>query len=163
MAPSDAPLILKSARELGFKGLISTETAQDAKILREVAGDAAEGFISVGGASTPEIRSAEMEEFIKVYKSIVGEWNDEAGTKIYALEILLRAIQAAGPAAVNDVEVFKKILPSFSVKNPYVKGDEVLKFVGSAYFQQPRQISVPMVVNQYKGGKFVTLFVGSVE
>ena len=163
VAPSDAPLILKSARELGFKGLISTETAQDAKILREVAGDAADGFISVGGASTPEIRSAEMDEFIKVYKSIVGEWNDEAGTKVYALEILLRAIQAAGPAAVSDVEVFKKILPTFSVKNPYVKGDEMLKFVGSAYFQQPRQISVPMVVNQYKGGKFVTMFVGSVE
>jgi branched-chain amino acid transport system substrate-binding protein len=63
VAPADAPLLIKSARELGFKGILSTETAQDIKILNEVAGSAAEGFISVGGASTPEIRSPEMENF----------------------------------------------------------------------------------------------------
>jgi len=63
VAPADAPLLIKSARELGFKGTLSTETAQDIKILNEVAGSAAEGFISVGGASTPEIRSPEMENF----------------------------------------------------------------------------------------------------
>ena len=55
----------RSARELGFKGLISTETAQDAgKVLEEGKGDLANGFISVGGASTPDIRSKAMEEFI---------------------------------------------------------------------------------------------------
>ena len=44
-APADAPLLIKSARELGYQGILSTETAQDIKILNEVAGDAAEGFI----------------------------------------------------------------------------------------------------------------------
>ncbi len=57
VAPADAPLLIKSARELGFKGTLATETAQDIKILNEVAGGAADGFICVGGASTPEIRS----------------------------------------------------------------------------------------------------------
>src|SRR5689334_19390735 len=57
VAPADAPLLIKSARELGYKGALSTETAQDIKILTEVAGRSAEGFISVGGASTPDIRS----------------------------------------------------------------------------------------------------------
>ena len=42
VAPSDAPLLIKTARELGYEGLLSTETAQDAKILSEVAGDAGE-------------------------------------------------------------------------------------------------------------------------
>jgi branched-chain amino acid transport system substrate-binding protein len=55
VAPADAPLLIKTARELGFKGTLATETAQDIKILNEVAGDAADGFICVGGASTPEI------------------------------------------------------------------------------------------------------------
>src|SRR5947209_2541294 len=57
VAPANAPLLIRSARELGYEGLISTETAQDAKVLEEGAGDLANGFISVGGASTPAIRS----------------------------------------------------------------------------------------------------------
>ena len=69
VAPADAPLLIRAARELGYKGILSTETAQDAKILKEVAGETANGFISVGGASTPQIRSATMERFIEQYAS----------------------------------------------------------------------------------------------
>ncbi len=77
VAPANAPLLIRSARELGYKGLISTETAQDAKVLEEGAGDLADGFISVGGASTPAIRSKAMEEFIDRYTKKFGEYNDE--------------------------------------------------------------------------------------
>jgi branched-chain amino acid transport system substrate-binding protein len=163
VAPADAPLLIKSARELGFQGILSTETAQDIKILNEVAGSAAEGFISVGGASTPEIRSPEMENFAERYKKVAGEWNDEAGTKVYALEIILQTLRKAGPEAISNVELFKKAMDDFSMKNPFLKEDKPLKYVGTAYFSQPRQIGVPMVVNEVKGGKFETLFVGSVE
>ncbi|MEZ5659491.1 MAG: hypothetical protein R3E83_13470 [Burkholderiaceae bacterium] len=54
VAPGNAPLLIRAARELGYEGLISTETAQDAKVLEEGAGELANGFISVGGASTPD-------------------------------------------------------------------------------------------------------------
>jgi branched-chain amino acid transport system substrate-binding protein len=161
-APADAPSLIKTARELGYKGQISTETAQDIKILTEVAGKAAEGFISVGGASTPEIRSDDMAKFAERYAKVAGEWNDEAGTKVYALEIILRVLQK-NPKAINDVKEFQKTMDGFAVKNPYLKADKQLKFVGTAYFGQKRQIGVPMVVNQVKDGKFQTLFVGSVE
>lgn len=163
VAPSDAPLLIRAARELGYKGLLSTETAQDAKILQEVAGPLANGFISVGGASTPDIRSATMETFIERYKKVAGEWNDEAGTKVYALEILLNTIKTAGPAALDDVAAFKQAVPGFAMKNPYLKEEKMLKYVGAGYFEQPRQISVPMVVNVFQDGKFETLFVGAVE
>ncbi|MBF6596219.1 MAG: ABC transporter substrate-binding protein [Thermaceae bacterium] len=163
VAPGDAPLLIKSAREMGYKGLLSTETAQDAKILQQVAGSLADGFISVGGASTPSIQTPYMLDFVKAYTKRVGEWNDEAGTKVYALEMILRTLQLAGPAAINDVELFKKTLTKFNIPNPFVKGNPPLKFVGSAYFSQPRQLGVPMVVNEFKDGKFQTLFVGSVE
>lgn len=162
-APADAPLLIKSARELGFKGILSTETAQDIKILNEVAGTAADGFISVGGASTPEIRSAEMEKFVDHYKKVAGEWNDEAGTKVYALEIILQTLRKIGPEAINNVELFKKAMDDFTMKNPFLKAEGSLKYVGKAYFSQARQIGVPMVVNEVKDGKFETLFVGSVE
>ncbi|MGU9958224.1 MAG: ABC transporter substrate-binding protein, partial [Arenicellales bacterium WSBS_2016_MAG_OTU3] len=92
VAPGNAPLLIRSARELGYKGLISTETAQDAQVLQEGAGDLANGFISVGGASTPEIRSAAMEEFIKRYTKMFGEYNDESNTKVYALEYIIETL-----------------------------------------------------------------------
>jgi branched-chain amino acid transport system substrate-binding protein len=163
VAPADAPLLIKSARELGFKGVLSTETAQDAKVLAEVAGDAANGFISVGGASTPDIRSAYMEDFVKRYQKVAGEWNDEAGTKVYALEIILATLQKTGKAGINDIGAFKKAIDGFSMRNPFIKEDKQLTYVGTAYFGQKRQIGVPMVVNEFENGAFKTLFVGSVE
>jgi branched-chain amino acid transport system substrate-binding protein len=54
-------------------------------------------------------------------------------------------------------------MDSFSAANPYVKGDGKLKYVGSTSFGQKRQVAVPMVVNEYKDGKFTTLFVGEVD
>jgi branched-chain amino acid transport system substrate-binding protein len=163
VAPADAPLLIRTARELGYEGILSTETAQDIGILNEVAGELADGFISVGGASTPEIRSVYMDEFIDRYNQVAGEWNDEAGTKVYALEMILMTLQQAGKGAIEDVEAFKAAMDGFSIKNPFLKEDQQLTYVGTDYFDQKRQIGVPMVVNEVQGGEFKTLFVGSVE
>jgi branched-chain amino acid transport system substrate-binding protein len=162
VAPGNAPLLIRAARELGYKGLISTETAHDAKVLQEGAGELANGFISVGGASTPEIRSPVMEEFITRYTKMFGEYNDESNTKVYALEYILDTLKA-NPKAINDIEAFKQTMETFSAPNPYVKGDSKLKYVGQTSFGQKRQVYVPMVVNEYSDGKFKTLFVGEVD
>jgi len=161
-APGDVPLMLRALRELGYKGLVSTETAQDERLLKE-AGEAAEGFISVGGASPPELRSPYMQEFVKRYTRRAGEWNDEAGTKVYALETLLRTIQKAGPKAVEDTAEFLAAIPAFAIDDPFTRDKRTLRYVGSKWFNHPRQIGVPMVIQEFRGGKFQTLFVGSVE
>ena len=162
VAPANAPLLIRAARELGYEGLISTETAQDAKVLEEGAGELANGFISVGGASTPEIASDAMKEFVDRYTKMFGEYNDESNTKVYALDYILETLKTA-PAAITDVEAFKAAMDSFSVPNPYLKGDAKLSYVGMSSFGQKRQVAVPMVVNEYKDGKFETLFVGNVD
>jgi branched-chain amino acid transport system substrate-binding protein len=162
VAPGNAPLIIRAARELGYTGLISTETAQDAAVLAEGAGDLANGFISVGGASTPEIRSAAMEEFIDRYTKMFGEYNDESNTKVYALEYILETLKA-NPAAIDDVAAFKTTMDTFEAPNPYMKGDAVLRYVGMTSFGQKRQVAVPMVVNEYRDGEFKTLFITEVD
>jgi branched-chain amino acid transport system substrate-binding protein len=162
VAPGNAPLLIRAARELGYQGLISTETAQDAKVLEEGAGELANGFISVGGASTPEIASDAMKEFVQRYTKKFGEYNDESNTKVYALEYILDTLQA-NPAALENVAEFKKTIDGFSAPNPYVKGESKLKYVGTTSFGQKRQVAVPMVVNEYQDGKFKTLFVGEVD
>ena len=162
VAPGNAPLLIRAARELGYTGLISTETAQDATVLQEGAGELANGFISVGGASTPEIRSKVMEEFIDRYTKMFGEYNDESNTKVYALEYIIETLKA-NPKAIDDVAEFKTTMDSFSAPNPYMKGDAKLKYVGMTSFGQKRQVSVPMVVNEYRDGKFETLFIAEVD
>lgn len=161
VAPANAPLLIRAARELGYQGLMSAETAQDATVLQEGAGELANGFISVGGASTPEIRTPLMEEFIERYTKKFGEYNDESNTKVYALEYILETLKA-NPKAIDDVAEFKKTIDSFSAPNPYAKGG-TLKYVGSTSFGQKRQVSVPMVVTEFENGTFKTLFVGEVD
>ena len=158
VAGGTAPLVIRAARELGYKGLISTETAQDAQQLQQGAGDLANGFISVGGASTPEIRSARMEEFIRRYTADHGNYDDESNTKVYALEYILETLKA-NPKAIDNVKEFQKTMQNFSAPNPYIKGDAKLVYVGDFSFGQKRQLGVPMVITEYRNGKFETLFV----
>ncbi len=162
VSPANAPQLIRSARELGYGGIISTETAQDAQVLREGAGDLANGFISVGGASTPEIASDMMKEFVARYTDMFGEYNDESNTKVYALEYILATL-AADPAGIDDVEVFKTTMDTFEVPNPYMKGDAVMRYVGMSSFGQRRQVAVPLVVNVFQDGEFETLFVAEVD
>jgi branched-chain amino acid transport system substrate-binding protein len=162
VSPANAPQLIRSARELGYQGLISTETAQDAGVLAEGAGDLANGFISVGGASTPELASDEMIEFVNRYKDMFGEYNDESNTKVYALEFILETLKA-NPAAITDVDAYQKTMETFEAPNPFMKGDAKLRYVGMTSFGQRRQVSVPLVVNVYKDGAFDTLFVAEVD
>ena len=162
VSPANAPQLIRSARELGFQGIISTETAQDATVLREGAGDLANGFISVGGASTPEIASDDMKEFVKRYTDMFGEYNDESNTKVYALEYILATLNA-NPAGIDDVNAFQTTMDTFEAPNPFMKGDAKMRYVGTTSFGQKRQIAVPLVVNVYQDGEFETLFVAEVD
>src|SRR3954463_8490325 len=163
VAPANAPLLIRAARELGYEGLISTETAQDAGVLKEGAGELANGFISVGGASTPEIASDDMKAFVAAYTKKFGEYNDESNTKVYALEYIVDTLKA-NPKAIDDVAEFQKTMDTFSAPNPFLKDPNAkLSYVGTTSFGQKRQLAVPMVVNQYEDGAFKTLFVGTVD
>lgn len=162
VSPANAPQLIRSARELGYTGLISTETAQDAAVLQEGAGELANGFISVGGASTPELASDAMKEFVTRYTAMFGEYNDESNTKVYALEYIIETLKA-NPAAIDNVDEFKKTMDTFSAPNPFMVGDAKLTYVGTSSFGQKRQVSVPLVVNEFQDGAFQTLFVAQVD
>ena len=103
-----------------------------------------------------------MKEFVDRYTKMFGEYNDESNTKVYALQYILETLKA-NPAAIDNVEEFKKTMDTFSAPNPYHEGRRKLNYVGTTSFGQKRQLSVPLVVNEYKDGKFETLFVGEVD
>lgn len=165
VSPSNAALLAKTARQLGYEGYFCTESSLDIKTLVEGAGEYADGFIYVGGGSTPEIRSAYMIEFMETYIEIAGEWNDEAGTKMYALPMIIYTIQQAGEKALTDIEEFKKAMPDVKVPDLFIKEElnKTLKWVGESYFGQNHQVGVPIVITIVRNGKAEALFIGEVE
>jgi hypothetical protein len=80
-----------------------------------------------------------------------GEYNDESNTKVYALEYIIETLKA-NPAAIDNVEEFKKTMDTFEAPNPFMVGDAKLTYVGTSSFGQKRQVSVPLVVNEFKDG-----------
>ena len=78
------------------------------------------------------------------------------------MEYILETLKA-NPKGMTDVAEFKKTMDSFEAPNPYMVGNAKLKYVGVSSFGQKRQVSVPLVVNVYKDGKFETLFVAQVD
>ena len=54
-------------------------------------------------------------------------------------------------------------VPNFSTDNPFLKDKNILRYVGQKSFNQLRQIGVPMVIDEFRGGAFKTLFVGTVD
>jgi branched-chain amino acid transport system substrate-binding protein len=158
VAPFDASRLIRRARELGFTGYITTESAQDVEHLISSIGTAADNLIMVGGASTPESRSPRMNDFVERYIRLTGSWNDEAGTKAYALEFVLGTLQVAGKSAIDDISRFKSVIPHFSVENPLTNRRSSMSYYGAKDFQHKRQIGIPLVVNSINGGRLRTLF-----
>jgi branched-chain amino acid transport system substrate-binding protein len=158
VAPFDASRLIRRARDLGFTGFITTESAQHVAHLVETLGPGADDLVMVGGASPVESRSERMNDFIRRFIEAAGTWNDEAGTKAYAMEFVLATLQAAGKAAMTDISRFKAVIPHFSTTNPFVNGRAPLAYYGSADFRQKRQIGIPLVVNTIRGGRLETLF-----
>jgi branched-chain amino acid transport system substrate-binding protein len=163
VAPSDAVRLIRRARDLGFKGLITTESAQDVEDLLSTLGSAADGLVMVGGASVPESRSPRMLDFMRRYVERFGTWNDEAGTKAYALEFVLGTLMVAGKLAIDDISRFKAAIPDFAIDNPLATGRGSMAYFGARDFSHKRQIGVPLVVNTIKDGRLQTLFTREAE
>ena len=114
-------------------------------------------------AQLTRMRREARQEFVQRYTKKFGEYNDESNTKVYALQYIIDTLKA-DPAAVDNIDEFKKTMDTFSAPNPYVKDSSVkLSYVGTTSFGQKRQLAVPMVVTEYKDGAFKTLFVGQVD
>ena len=158
-----AAQMTKTLRQLGYKGVIFSPVAGDEKIFNEIGGKYMEGFIDIGGATTADLATDEMRKYIEVYKEIAGEWNDEAATKIYAMEMIRATVQQAGAAALTDGDAFIKAMPDVEYKNPYIKGNPIIRYVGKKQYNKLAQIGVPLVLVQMKGGKFEVIKVTNLE
>ena len=138
---------------------ITTEAAQDVELLVNSIGVQADGIVMLGGASPINSRNARMQDFMARYVRLAGRWNDEAGTKVHTLELILATLQMAGGSALHDIAQFKATIPHFSIENPMSNRRSRLTYWGDRDLRQKRQIGIPLVVNTISRGELKNLFV----
>jgi len=158
--PGDLPDLIGLTRQAGYAGLMGVNVAEEPTQLAKI-GKAANGFIFVGGNPPESSWSDYKKAFVRRYRVLAGEWHDEAGTKAYAMETLLRTLQVAGPAAITDIAVFKRAMEDFAVPDPFFKTPRTLRYVGRASLGQPRQIDVPLIINAVRDGSTETVHLGA--
>ena len=159
LAPRNSVPLIAGAREMGFSGPITTEAAQDAELLVNSIGSRADGLVMLGGASPVNSRNARMQDFMARYVRLAGHWNDEAGTKVHTLELILATLQMAGVGALSDIARFKATIPHFSIENPMSNRCSQLTYSGDRDLRHKRQIGIPLVVNTISRGELKNLFV----
>lgn len=151
VAPLDTAKIISRLRDHRYQGFISTETAQDPRLLLEELPQLTR-FISLASSPSDEIHTRYMQTFRAEYQKIAGQWHDEAGVKVYALETILRILQQAGPAAIENTELFLKAAASFSIEDPFYHRTQPLTLSDESGFGQKRQINVPLTLQIIENG-----------
>lgn len=151
-SPATAGLIVRQARELGYKGLFSKTGGAGPKDIVAAAGkEAAEGVINMLYADPA---SDGYRRIAAEYKKAVGQEPNEILVSFYdATNVLLRAIQKAG--TIDDTA---KVAAAFSQALPMrsVQGDE-LTLGGKARYGVDQQIMSVNYIGVIENGEPVVL------
>ncbi len=151
--PEDVGLIIKQARELGYKGTFAMADAPNISEYADIAGwPAVEGFL--GSPEYAKLTTPKGIEWQKAYKAKTDGDTATSPTFDYdSILLLAAAMQKAGtadPAAVRDA------LPTVTVEG--AKGP--VKFGGEAQLGIPHLMEMPINVVEVKNGKVVDVFNG---
>ena len=139
---SDAALIMKQARELGFKGYFLGSDGWDSPDLVKIGGDAVEGGFFTNHFSKDDQRP-EVQEFVKKYKEKFGQDPEALASLAYdAMNITLTAIQNAGS---TDGAMIKEAL----------KNIEFNGVTGFITFDENRNPVKSVVILEIKNGQQV--------
>jgi branched-chain amino acid transport system substrate-binding protein len=149
-APGDAGLMVKQARQLGFKGVIIQTGGPGIDEIIKVAGPLAEGFLSY---DLFDQKAAEAQDFIKAYKA---KYQGEALlslTPLYynAAKILMDALKKADSI---DVEKVRTTLEKMDGA-PTLLGP--LRWSGQELYGIRHQLLHDFFVSEVKGGKIETI------
>jgi branched-chain amino acid transport system substrate-binding protein len=149
-APGEAPLLLKQARQAGFKGMIWQVGGPSIEETIEVAGPFAEGFLSY---STFDFSSPQAQNFIKAYRAKWGDAviNGQTPGWYNATRILFESLQRAGTTDVTKVRDTLEKIEGYDAGlfGPAAWG-------GKSDYGVEHQLLMKFWISEVKNGKVVT-------
>ena len=147
--PGIAGAQVKTARDLGFKGVTFQHTMGDLKTITSIAGKAAEGHLYLGGGSDEIVATEKMKKYKAEYIKRYGRWNEGAAMELYVPLMLGKGIQAAG--TFKDPDKVVKALEEMSFFSKYVKGSPQVYFTQEA--DRKAVLVTPMAFVEIKNGE----------
>jgi ABC-type branched-subunit amino acid transport system substrate-binding protein len=145
-------LIIKQAREKGYKGQFLIPGAASASFIKTGGAENVEGTLHVGIDPTSELTPKGIKEFhqmyIQKYHEDPGAWSAWQTTPPY---VLTQAMSKAG--TVDDVEKIKAVLEKEWFDTPWGR----VKFGGEKKYGLPHQMFHPIFMSTVKNGKIVVI------
>ncbi len=145
-------LLLKQAREKGYKGTFVTPYAASKSWIKTGGAENMEGTLNIGIDANSELVPKGVRDFhaayVKKYGEEPGAWSDWQTTPPY---IIIQALAKAG--TVDDVEKIKAVLEKETFDTPWGK----VKYGGAKKFGIPRQLLIPVFISTVKNGNIVVL------
>jgi branched-chain amino acid transport system substrate-binding protein len=146
-APGEAGLLVKQARQAGFKGMIWQVGGPALDEVNDIAGQYAEGFTSY---DVFDFRDPKAQAFVDTYKKHwSGVINAQAPGWYNATRILFKALETAG--TVTDTDKVRTALEALSGFDAGIYGPVV--WGGQAAYGVNRQLLNKFWITQIKGGK----------
>jgi branched-chain amino acid transport system substrate-binding protein len=149
--PGDQALIVKQARELGFKGKTFSATTMDPVQFCKIAGTQnAEGHISNTHDLLGAFNTEAQKKYVDAYQAQFGKPFDPVTPKytLY-LDILAQAIEKAG--SLDPVKVRETLEKTEEWNSLYGKAH----FAGKEYYGIKHQIVTPVYISEIINGKLV--------
>jgi branched-chain amino acid transport system substrate-binding protein len=151
--PEDVGLIIKQARELGYKGTFAMADAPNIAEYADIAGwDAVEGFL--GSPEYSELTTEKGKAWQAAYKAKTD--GDTATSPTFDYDSILLLAAAMTKAGSVDPEVVKDVLPTVQVEG--AKGP--VKFGGADVLGIPHLMEMPINVVEVQNGKVVDVYNG---
>jgi len=148
---SDLGLIIKQAREMGYKGIFMQEIPLAGDWLFDISGrEAANGLITYDYAWYGPNASSEYKE-IDATLSKGGGWISLGYSGASWLDVLVQAIEKAG--TVDDTDKIKKELET----NKFKACGLDMQFGGEDYYGRPGMLMQPLVISEMRGGQPVAV------
>jgi branched-chain amino acid transport system substrate-binding protein len=155
-APGDAALIIKQARELGFKGLFTHTGMLDPNDIGPIAGwENVEGVISTAvsplGPACPE----SMKTFFKDYEAMYGEINSFAPHIYDMLSIVVMGIKKANSLDTDKVVEVLEEMGESKTKFQTIWGPAY--FGGKETYGNNHQVIKQILISQIKNRQLMTV------
>jgi branched-chain amino acid transport system substrate-binding protein len=156
--PPELGLIIKQAREMGYKGLFMQEIPASTALFTIAGKENSEGlvtfdYLTYGPNATPEYL-----DFRKRYLERYGNWWQLAPVLAQILDPLLEAIQVAGTVEDTD-KVVEALTAPRTFKSFGLEG----RFGGAEFYGIPHKWAAPLLISEVIGGEFTAVGTISVE
>jgi len=151
--PEDVGVIIKQARELGYKGTFAMADAPNIAEYADIAGwDAVEGFL--GSPEYSQLTTEKGMAWQKAYKDKTQ--GDTATSPTFDYDSILLLAAAIEKAGTIDPDVVRDTLPTVNVEG--AKGP--VKFGGADVLGIPHLMEMPINVVEVKNGEVVDVYNG---